>query len=242
MRPQIEEGARMAANKKVVQISYRIAMDLVQTKYSAKIPIDEKGNTIPSIPGKMVTTKQGMTFKGILMGIGGTPLAEQDPYEKADPSAAAPDKKSVSTASKSVGTEDVIIKMGDTTLTIPGKDVLSITDVDLSVANKFAEASFDELKEYVQGADGLKADMFRKISKIVKLSIPEVTKIFEGRLAKDAIYVNNHVEISPNYASYHDAEYGVGSWLRPGAPKPMKYIQYQNNANPSASSTNRYGA
>jgi hypothetical protein len=84
--------------------------------------------------------------------------------------------------------------------------------------------------------------MYRKISKIVKLSVPEVTKIFEGRLSKDAQYDGGRVVISPNYASYHDAEYGIGSWLRPGAPKPMKYIQAQNNANPAGSSANRYGA
>ncbi len=49
------------------------------------------------------------------------------------------------------------------------------------------------------------------------------------------------MKISENYASFHDAEYGIGSWLRPGAPKPMKYIQYQNNANPGGSSANRNG-
>lgn len=244
LRPQIEAGSKTEINKKIVQMSYRIAQDLVYKKLVTRLRTDEKGNIVPSIPGKLVTTKKGMTFKGQLVGVGGNALegnsAEADPYEvkegiaKSGP-AAAP------AVAKTGSPDDVILKLNDTTITIAGKDVLSMIDIDLSVAAYQAYPNYDELKEYVAGADGLKAEMCRKISQVVKIPATDVQKIFDNRLAREARYEDGKLDFTNNYATFHDAEYGTASWFRPGAPKPMKYIVYQNNANPNGSSANRYG-
>ena len=251
LRPQIEAGSKTEINKKVVFMSYRVASDLVQKKLFTKLRIDEKGNVVPSIPGKLVTTKQGNLFKGQLVGVGGSPDgsgSEPDEYEKKEgivyppkPATGATTPAGTAAGAKTANRDDVVLKLGDTTITIAGKDVLSMIDIDLSVASKQADPSYDELKEYVTGSDGLKAEMCRNISKVVKMPSADVQKIFDGRLAKDMHYEDGRVSYSNNYASFHDADYGIASWIRPGAPKPMKYIVYTNNSNPQGSSANRYG-
>ncbi len=237
LRPQIEAGSKTEINKKVVFMSYRVASDLVQKKLFTKLRIDEKGNVVPSIPGKLVTTKQGNLFKGQLVGIGGGTEgsgSEPDEYEKKEgivyPPKPATGTTTAGATAKPANRDDVILKLGDTTITIAGKDVLSMIDIDLSIATKQADPTYDELKEYVTGSDGLKAEMCRVISKVVKMPSADVQKIFDGRLAKEMHYEDGRVSYSNNYASFHDADYGISSWIRPGAPKPMKYIVY-NNAN-----------
>ncbi|HLX64626.1 MAG TPA: hypothetical protein VKX17_25360 [Planctomycetota bacterium] len=240
LRATIMDGFQKGVNKQIVTMSYRVAMDLVQTKLLTKLRIDEKGNIVPSIPGKQVTTKQGHYFRGILVSEGGVAVAQtDDPYEKADPSAKAPGTSTPAATAKAPGSTqgDVSLKSGDTTINIPGKDILSIVDCDLSESKGTAEASFDELKAYVTEADGLKKEMIQKISKLVKMSAADVQKIFDGRLAKTIDYNGGDARINNNYANFHDADYGIGSWLRPGAPKPMKYIKKEKNQ-PSAQ---RYG-
>ncbi len=233
LRPAIEAGSKTEINKKIVQMSYRLAMDLVQKKLMTKLRTDDKGNIVPSIPGKLVTTKQGMSFKGQLVGVGGDAMegsgSAPDEYEVK--AGIVPPAKMANPATPKTGADDVILKLNDTTITIAGKDVLSMIDIDLSVATKSAEPTYDDLKEYVTGTDGLKAEMAKNISKVVKMPTADVVKIFDGRLARDARYESGNLEFTKNYASFHDADYGVASWLRPGAPKPMKYIQYQNGGN-----------
>ena len=46
--------------KKVVMMSYSVAVDLVQRRLTSKVKVYEKGNPVPTIPGKLVTTRHGL--------------------------------------------------------------------------------------------------------------------------------------------------------------------------------------
>ena len=145
---------------------------------------------------------------------------------------------------------DTVIVSGDTLLTIKTEDIAMLQDVDLSVAAKEVERSWEEMKNFVsdaQGPGGLKAQMIARIAKVVKTPEAKVREIFDGRLQKAASYENGRVIQAPVYASVHSASYGVGTWLREGskimpsqaAPAPVRVgLNGQPIAQPAAESEN----
>lgn len=244
MRPQIEAGSHTEINKKIVTLSYRIANELVEKKLAQKIRVDDKGYPVDAVPGKQVSTRTNI-FRGVLVSIGGNAVdntSMPDEYEVKE-GIAKPGVPAAAAPKTGPGADDVTLKMGDSTITIAGKEILSIIDVDLSVSTKTAIPTYDQLKEYVTGlknADGLKQIMCKRISRLVKIPTKDVEKIFDGRLDKEGKYENGQLSMTNNYANLHDVFWGAGSWLRPGS-KPSKYVKFQNNNNPRGSSANRYG-
>lgn len=193
LRAEIEQGVKTDLTKKVIFLSYSIARDLVQEKFYKKIRVDEKGNVVPSIPGKQVTTRAGHAFRGVLVSGG-------------------------------EGGADMVLKVNDVELTIAGKDVVAVRDVDLSKSAKEIEPTYEQLKEYVTGTgpDGLKGDMLARIAKLTKQPESKIKEIFDGRLKQSARYEGGNYEADPRYVSLHDANYGISSWLRDGArPGPI---------------------
>ena len=215
LRAEIEEGTKLELNKRVIQMSYAIASDLIQQRLGKKTKVDEKGNIVASIPGKQVTTRQGHIFRGTLVN---------------------PD-----------ATGDLVIKTGETTLTIAGKDVMAVQDVDLSVGAREISPGYDELKTFVTDAGsptGLKLQMCARISQLLKVPEAKVREIFDARLARDARYEDGQVTMTKTFISIHDAYYGVGSWLRDGV-RPAPYVQIgpaqprNNGRNGGASGANQ---
>ena len=220
LRNDIETLSKTEINKKIVEMSYRIANELIQNAVFNKIRIDDKGNKVPSKPGKLVTTRQGSQFRGILLGIGGVAVDntnQTDEYEvKAGIAPAAPAAPAAPKPGASA--DDISLKLGDTTITIAGKDVLSIQDIDLAEGKGFAEPTYDDLKDWVydlNSGDGLKMQMCRNIGTVVKMSADDVKKIFDNRLNKEGKYDGGVLSMTNNYANNHDAYWDLGSWLRP---------------------------
>jgi hypothetical protein len=199
LRAEIEQGVNTNLSKRVIFLAYSLCMDMVQEKLYQKIRVDDKGNVVPSIPGKQVTTRKGHAFKGVILSGG-------------------------------EGGGDIVLKVGDTELTISGKEVVAVRDIDLSKAAREVPPTFDQLKEYVTntGQDGLKSDMIKRISTLVKKPESQVKEVFENRLSRQARYIDGNYEADPVYVSLHDAQYGSGSWLRDGS-RPGPIPQTQNN-------------
>ena len=193
-RAEIDKGKLTDHKKQVVFRAYMIAVDLVQNEVFKKIKVDKKGNVVPSIPGKQVTTKNGDIFRG--------PLS-------------APDEAG-----------GFAMKVGDMNLTIAQKDILAITDIDLSEGAGEVHPSFDDMKDYVADTkrpDGLKAQMITQIAKALKMPEKDVRDIFDHRLDQEGHYEDGHLSRNERYVTYHDAAYGKGSWLRDGA-KPLPLL------------------
>ncbi len=251
LRPEIDVGVNAEINRSIVVMSYRIADDLLQKRLLTKVRVDAKGNLVPSIPGKQITTRYGHILKGILMGSGSNGDGPIDPYEVSEGVAKAPlpGPAGAGIGSPAAATyapstpDDIVLKQGDTMLTIAGKDIVSIMDVDLSVADKLVDPSYDELKEYVtdvSGKEGLKMEMLKKISQLVKMSEKKVKEIFDNRLNTEAKYEDGIMTKTNNFAFLHDVSYGKGSWLRDGS-KPMA-IQNKNNKQVAKYTTSRSGS
>ncbi len=136
-----------------------------------------------------MTTKQGNSFKGQLVGVGGVPVesmnTEPDEYEKKE-GIVIPPKTGAPGAGQDwrqrrrgaeIGRHDHYHRRqrraGDDRHRFERR------------RSKFADPTFDELKEWVTGTDGLKAEMCRKIAQVVKMPMADVQKIFDGRLARD---------------------------------------------------------
>ncbi|MCY3023678.1 MAG: hypothetical protein NTW87_32255 [Planctomycetota bacterium] len=201
MKPQIETGMKTDLTRKVIQMSYTIASDLIQQRIFKKVRVDEKNNVVPSIPGKQVVTRQGHCFRGVL-------------------------------ESGEAG-QDMVLRVGETKLTIAAKDIMTVQDIDLSVAVREITPAFEDLKAYVCDAgrpDGLKGQMIAKISQLLKEPEAKVKEIFESRLAVDATYKDGVLSKTATYVTVRDASYGRGSWLRDGArPAPLPANQGPND-------------
>ncbi|MCW8129950.1 MAG: hypothetical protein KIS92_06305 [Planctomycetota bacterium] len=114
--------------------------------------------------------------------------------------------------------EKVVLKQGDTTLEIRGKDILSVQDVDLSKSFRQIEPSFAELKAYVSDPNnGLGKDIVTRISTLLRQDEQKVKDTWAGRFNRTATYEEGRLVQSPVYTSLHNAYYGKGSWLREGA-------------------------
>lgn len=231
LRPQIEAGMKTEIVKRVIQMSYTVAFDLLQKKFYTKVRVDDKNNIVPSIPGKQVTTRHGHIFRGTLEGA----------VEDTSPNASAqPTPSSGSSGSGGAGS-DMVLKVGETRVTIKGKEIVSVQDIDLSTAAKEITPAFDDLKDYVTDAsrpDGLKMQMIAKISQTLREPESKVKEIFDTRLNSDATYEDGVYKKSPVYASLHDAHYGAGSWLREGSKPAPRQQNNQNNNQPRRNTYN----
>jgi len=120
----------------------------------------------------------------------------------------------------------MVLKCGDMRLTVAGKEILMVQDVNLAVAFRYVNPGFSELKDYVTDVnrpDGLKSDMVARISQKLKQPEAAVREIFDQRLATDAT-INDQGQFTktPTYVTVHNASYGRGSWLREGVrPAPL---------------------
>lgn len=221
LRPVIEGGMKTEIVKRVIQMSYTMAVELLNKKFHAKVRVDDKNNIVPSIPGKQVTTRHGHIFRGTL-----------DAGEDTSPGA-APAAPVAGGAGAGGAGGDLVLLVGETRVTIKAKEIVSVQDVDLSSAAKEITPAYDDLKDYVTDTarpDGLKMQMIAKISQTLREPETKVKEIFESRLAAEAIYDDGVYKKSPVYASLHDAHYGAGSWLREGS-KPMPRPQNAQNNN-----------
>jgi hypothetical protein len=197
VRREIEVGMKTATIKRVIQMSYSVAADLVQQRLFSKVRVDDKGNVIPSIPGKQVATRAGHILRGTL--------------EIADDGSSA--------GTGAAGT-DLVLRIGEVKVTISGRDIVSIRDVDLATSGKEIPRAFDDLKDYVTDTgrpDGLKAQMIARIAQTLREPETKVKEIFNSRLAREATYKDGVYKVSPTYVTLHDAWYGSGSWLRDGS-------------------------
>lgn len=114
--------------------------------------------------------------------------------------------------------EKMVLKQGDTTLEIRGKDILSVQDIDLSKSYREIEPSFAVLKAYVTDPNnGLGKDIVTRISTLLGQDEQKVKDTWAGRFNRTATYEDGKLVQSPVYTSLHNAYYGKGSWLREGA-------------------------
>ncbi len=248
LRRMIEEKSKFEINKIIVTLSYRVALELLEKKFGTKVPIDDKGYPIDAIPGKQVTVRNGQVFRGILVAIGDREIdntGSTDQYEIDQ----GINKQATTKTGTSKGTnmDDITLKIGDSTIKIAGKEILSITDINLATSNKYAIPSYEQLKDFVTNLNdpnGLKMQMCLRLSKVVKISDKEVKKIFDGRLEKIGTFDGEGLKMQQkSYAAVNTAFWGAASWTRPGS-KPAKYIKIEdmtNQRNTLRSQRQQYG-
>lgn len=194
-RSRIEDGCKTELNKKVVQMCYGIAADLIQQRLVKKVKVDANGNLVPSIPGKQITTKHGHIFRGTI--------------DSTEPNGDLIIKRTNSHTGK----------LEDTTLTIRAKDVMTVQDVDLSIGAKEVNSGWDDLKAYITDTgspNGLKGQMLTRIASILKKKPLEIRAIFDTRLSKTGVYEDGQLQMTKTYVTDHSSSYGKGSWLREG--------------------------
>jgi tetratricopeptide (TPR) repeat protein len=199
MRPQIEIGMKSEIAKRVIQMAYTIASELVQQKLFKKVRVDEKGNIVPSIPGKQVTTRHGHVFMGTLESgeAGGNMVMK------------------VGDVTTTISAKDVM-SVKDIDLSKASKEINPAFD-DLK----------DWVTD-ISRPDGLKMTMIAKISQLLKEPESKIKEIFDARLSVEATYKDGIYTRSDTYVTLHDASYGKGSWLREGskiAPLPQNTTQ-----------------
>jgi len=217
LRPKIEAGMKTDLVRKVIMMSYTVASDLIQRRLGSKVRVDEKGNPVPTIPGKQVTTRHGLLFRGTLV----SGEAGQDMVLMCG------DK-------------------GEEKVTIAAKEVMEVQDIDLAKSFGQVNQTWDELKEYVADAnrpDGLKMQMVAKISGYLKEAEAKVKEIFDTRLAREAKVDDQGLYTrTSTYVTLHDAYYGLGSWLREGSrPAPLTEAEQANLQNNQRGQRNRGG-
>lgn len=114
------------------------------------------------------------------------------------------------------GEDKVVLKQGDVTLEIDGKEILAKQDIELSKSFRTIGPNFGELKAYVTNPDGIGKDILKYIATYLKADMNRVRDAWEGRFVSTATYKNGEYIKTPTYATLHRAFYGKGSWLRDG--------------------------
>ncbi len=121
---------------------------------------------------------------------------------------------------------DMKLKTEETTLTIRGKDIATVQDVDLSVGVAENTLNFEDMKKYIcdlTSHDGLKRQMIAHVTRHMETKEERVAAIFEARLKRDAYYADGKMTKTPCFAYSNDASYGLGNWLREGT----RFVRYQ---------------
>jgi len=130
----------------------------------------------------------------------------------------------------------VTLNIKGTVVTIARPDIVSMMDVDLSVAAREIDPTFDDLKQWISnasGPDSLKGQTMARIAQLLRVKEKKVQDIFDERLKREAEYVDGRLTNTPVYATIHTASYGKGSWLRDGA-------RFTPSAGPRTNTLTRY--
>jgi tetratricopeptide (TPR) repeat protein len=201
MKSEIEEGVKLGKNKRVVELSYRIASDLVQQRFFKKVKIDGKGNKVDAIPGKMVTTRKNHIFRGTLI----------------DPDRDGRLIMLVGDTELSINMKDVA-SIQDVDLSQGVREV----NAGYDELRKYVEDT--------GSPTGLKSEMVARIATLLNIPQNDVRGIFDNRLEKTASYDNGDMVASKTFVTTHDASFGRGSWLRTGS-RPTAWVQLGNQGN-----------
>lgn len=70
MVPEVTEKRRVDVVKQVIFMHYTLLNELIEARMRKKIKIDGKGLPVAVIPGKQITTKEGMVIRGKMAGEG----------------------------------------------------------------------------------------------------------------------------------------------------------------------------
>ena len=190
MRAGIEAGCKTEVRKRVIQMSYTVALDLIQKQLARRVKVDAKGNIVPSLPGKQVTTSHGDIFRGTLIPGDGYGIVS---LKVGEMNLTIPTREvvSIDDVDLSVGVREVPLTFDDL------KDYVSDT----------------------RRPDGLKAQLVTTIARTLRgtgIAEKDVRDYFDRRTNKDARYEEGRIISDPVYATIHDAAYGRGGWLRDG--------------------------
>jgi hypothetical protein len=124
---------------------------------------------------------------------------------------------------------DLKLKTDEMTLTIRGKDIATVQDVDLSIGVAESTLGFEDMKRFIcdlKSRDGLKQQMIAHVTRHMEVKESRVAAIFDRRREREGVYADGKMTKSPCYASQQDASYGLGSWLRDGA----RFVPYHKAA------------
>ena len=196
LRADIEKGAKQELRKRVTEMAYPVALELIRRQMARRLKLDAKGNVVASIPGKQISTTHGHIFRGTLQPSDGAGVLT---LKVGDMELAIP--------------RNEIVSVDDVDLSTGVKEVpQSFDDLRDYVSDS-------------RRPDGLKAQTIAAIARSLRgigVTEKDVREIFDHRLDRPAIYVDGKIISNPVYASIQDAAYGKGSWLRDGAtPLPL---------------------
>ena len=116
-------------------------------------------------------------------------------------------------------TEDEIVlksEDGNIRYRIARQDIVSITSA--TVARDKRDVTFAEAKAYGTDTDGgISRDVALKVAKIYNITEEVSKEMWQQRLKKTYFIKGGDVDSKDRYYSFHQADYGKGSWLREGA-------------------------
>lgn len=123
--------------------------------------------------------------------------------------------------------EKLTLRQGDMTIDIPGKDVMTKQDIDMSKSFREISPTFAELKQYVTDAQGgIGKDLIARVALRLHVDEAKVRDAWQGRFNQVAEYKDGQLEKSKVWTSLHEAPYGKGAWLRDGV-QPVQANQGQ---------------
>lgn len=118
--------------------------------------------------------------------------------------------------------EHVVIQSGDTKIEIKRKEIMAMTDCDLSEAASAIDPTFLELKTYVTSEDGLGKDLAVRIAKLLHLDEQQVRDTWQSRFNALATYDDGVLKKTPIFVVRQTAHFSVGSWLCDGAKEIIR--------------------
>jgi tetratricopeptide (TPR) repeat protein len=116
----------------------------------------------------------------------------------------------------SLSQDEIVLDTGQTQVRVPMEEVASIRDVNLAPYHKTVAPTFSQLRDYVTDTSRLGTDIVRRIAEQLKVEEQRVQDAWNSRFDLYAEYRNGQLHKEPAYATTHEANYGSGSWLRPG--------------------------
>ncbi len=207
MRAKIEAGARQELKRNLIPLSYQIFLNLCDKEVMRSYKLDAKGNLVPAIPGKQITTTHGDIFRG--------------------------------TQTKAEFSGYVGLKCGDMELSISQKDILAMVDIQLETGDTsdVRRPTYDQILDYATNTKkrtGLKAELISALATKMNISDEKALEIFDSRITgARGHYEDGKLNVEANYGSIQEANYGKGSWLRPGAKSKPLFIDGARPQEPS---------
>ena len=187
LRLELEAANEEDKVRRVVSMSYAVADQLIRRRVTTRVKIDAKGNVLPTVPGKVVTTKKGDVFLGTVKSNDESGLTLKNGNNEIT---IAPDQ---------------ILKVRDADIADGGREAdPALDDLKAWVAD-------------TRSPSGLKMQMLQRLAELTNLHLERVRQIFDARLTASTVYENGSTRKTVSYASAHDTHYGIASWLREGA-------------------------